>query len=203
MLDLLSDQPEIKMKINYVTNTSGWASWQNDYKYGLILILPPLAVSSIIEPLRSKYDPGSFASAPTHISISDPLRREMSDELDSEIAAILSGIMPFTLNYGRPEASRNHPGVACPITPQAPIDELKQKLHQAAIFEGKVYNRRQIPAHMTIAEFVSLEDSWRICDEVQNLVSPGSFLCDQLEFIVPDINMRFYRVKTYSLGEKL
>lgn len=188
------------MKINYVTDTSGWATWQNDYKYGLILILPPHAVSSIIEPLRAKYDPGSFAAAPTHISISDPLQREMTDELDSEITAILSGITPFTLNYGKPEASRNHPGVACPITPQAPIDELKQKLHQAAIFEGKVYQRRHIPAHMTIAEFVTLEDSWRICDEVQELVSPGSFLCDELEFIVPDINMRFHRVKTYSLG---
>ncbi len=188
------------MRINYVTDTSRWATWQNDYKYGLILIFPPLAVSSDIEPLRAKYDPASFAAVPTHISISDPLQREMTDELDSEITAILSGITPFTLNYGKPEASRNHPGVACPITPQAPIDELKQKLHQAAIFEGKVYQRRHIPAHMTIAEFVTIEDSWRICDEVQELVSPGSFLCDQLEFIVPDINMRFYRVKTYSLG---
>ena len=127
----------------------------------------------------------------------------MTDDLDEEITNILSGIEPFTLNYGKPEASRDHPGVACPITPQAPIDELKHKLHQAAIFEGRVYGRRDIPAHMTIAEFVTIEDSWRICDEIQELVSPGSFLCNQMVFIVPDIDMRFQQVKTYSLGEKL
>lgn len=188
------------MKVSYVTDTSGWEKWQNDYKFGLILIMPPPEVSSLIDPLRSKYDPGSFYSCPTHISLSDPLRREMTDELDNEIANILNGISPFTLYYGKPRASQNHPGVACPVTPQEPIDELKRKLHQAAVFEGKVYGRRDIPAHMTIAEFITLEDSWRICEEIQEMVPTGSFLCDQLEFIVPDINMQFQRVKTYILG---
>ena len=188
------------MKVNYVTDTSGWKEWQKDYRLGLVLIMPPLEVSSLIDPLRAKYDPGAHKSCPTHISLSDPLQREMTDELDKEITNILNGIAPFTLHYGKPRASRNHPGVVCPITPQTAIDELKRKLHQAAVFEGKVYGRRDIPAHMTIAEFVTLEDSWRICAEVQDIVPPGSFLCDQLEFIVPDINMQFERIKTYTFG---
>ena len=59
---------------------------------------------------------------------------------------------------------------------------------------------RDIPAHMTIAEFVTIEESWQIFEEIQDIAPSGSFLCNQLEFIVPDINMQFQRVKTYTLG---
>ncbi len=126
------------MRVNYVTDTSKWEKWQNDYRCGLILIMPPPEVSRLIDPLRSKYDPGAFYSCPTHISISDPLRLEMTQELDDEVTDILSRIDPFMLYYDKPIASRDHAGVAYPITPQEPIDDLKQKLHQAAIFEGQV-----------------------------------------------------------------
>ena len=186
--------------VTYVTDTSKWEKWQNDYRLGLILIMPPPEVSRLINPLRSKYDPKAFYSCPTHISISDPLRREMTQELDDEITGILSTIASFTLHYDKPKASRHHAGVAYPITPQKPIDELKRRLHQAAIFEGKVYERRDIPAHMTIAEFVTIAESWQIFEEIQDIAPSGSFLCNQLEFIVPDINMQFQRVKTYALG---
>jgi len=190
------------MRVNYVTDTSKWEKWQNDYRCGLILIMPPPEVSRLVDPLRSKYDPGAFYSCPTHISISDPLRLEMTQELDDEVTDILSRIDPFMLYYDKPIASRDHAGVAYPIMPQEPIDDLKQKLHQATIFEGKVYGRRDIPAHMTIAEFVTIEESWRIWEDIKDIAPSGSFLCDQLELIVPDINMQFQKVKTYALGAR-
>ena len=186
--------------INYVADTSKWEQWQNDYRLGLILIMPPAEVSSQIDPLRFKYDPKAFYSCTTHISVSDPLRLEMTTELDMEIAGILSRIKPFMLHFDKPAASRVHAGVTYAINPQGPIDELKRKLHQAAVFEGKVYGRRDIPAHMTIAEFVTIEESWQIWEEIKDAAPSGSFLCGQLEFIVPDINMQFHRVKTYPLG---
>jgi hypothetical protein len=185
--------------VTYVTDTSHWEAWQRDYRFGLILILPPLEVAAQIDPLRAKYDPKGFAMCVTHISVSDPLRRPMTPELDDEIAGILGGIAPFTLHYDKPLASRQHAGVAYSITPQAPIDEIKRALHQAAIFDGKVYGRRDIPAHMTIAEFVTLEESWQICEEIRDVAPSGSFLCDRLAFMVPDAQMRFRRVKTYAL----
>ena len=120
--------------------------------------------------------------------------------LDEEISGILGRIDPFILYYDKLMASRDHAGVAYPITPHEPIDELKKGLDQAAIFQGKVCGRRDIPAHVTIAEFVTIEESWRICEEIQDSAPSASFLCDQLEFIVPDINMEFQRVKTYTLG---
>ena len=65
----------------YATDTSKWEDWQRDYILGLILIMPPEEVSREIDPLRAQYDPHAYAICPTHISVSDPLRHEMTLEL--------------------------------------------------------------------------------------------------------------------------
>ena len=185
--------------VTYVTDTSKWEDWQHDYRLGLILIMPPEEVARQIDPLRAKHDPRAYAICPTHISLSDPLRRELTPELEEEIRGILAGIEPFTLYYDRPHASTKHAGVAYPITPQEPIDALKEALHVAAVFEGEVYRRRHIPAHMTIAEFISIEDGLKLCAELQDSAPSGSFLCDRLEFIVPDEDFHFQRRGTFLL----
>ena len=71
--------------INYTEDTSKWENWQRDYRLGLILIMPPPEVSQQIDPLRAKYDFRSFSYCPTHISVSDPLRRELTPDLEEEI----------------------------------------------------------------------------------------------------------------------
>ena len=186
--------------VTYVTDTSGWEAWQCDYRLGLILIMPPEDVAQQIDPLRKRYDPYAFAICPTHISLSDPLRRELTPEYEKEIEIILNDIEPFVLYYDKPCASAEYSGVTYPITPQRPIDHLKDALHTAEVFEGKVYNRRHIPAHMTIAEFISIEDGLKLCADLQNSAPSGSFLCDRLEFIVPDQNFHFQRIRTFLLG---
>ena len=53
---------------------------------------------------------------------------------------------------------------------------------------------------MTIAEFISIEDGLEICARLQSSAPSGSFLCDRLEFIVPDEGFRFQRSDTFLLG---
>lgn len=187
--------------ITYANDTSEWEDWQRDYRLGLILIMPPVDVAKQIDALREEHDPRSHAICPTHISVSDPLRREMTSAFIGEIQMILAGIEPFTLYYDQPHASPDHAGVAYPITPQEPIDELKNSLHQASVFEGEVYQRRDIPAHMTIAEFITIDDSHKLCSALRPTAPSGSFLCDRLEFIVPDERFRFQRTRIFYLSD--
>jgi 2'-5' RNA ligase len=186
--------------ITYATDTSNWEDWQRDYRLGLILIMPPEEVSRQIDSLRAKHDPRAYANCPTHISVSDPLRREMTPEIQEEIREILRPIEPFTLHYDKPHASTEHPGVAYPIEPREPIEALKEALHASSAFSGEVYHRRHIPPHMTIAEFISTEDGLKLCAELKDSAPRGSFLCDRLEFIVPDEEFHFQRKLTFFLG---
>ena len=188
------------MNVEYVADTSHWKEWQRDYRLGLILIMPPGDVGREVNRLRAKYDPPAFASCPAHITLSDPLGVEMTSERESEIGTLLNTKEPFELYFDKPQASRERAGVAYPIRPVEPIYELREVLHQASVFTRPPYWTRTIPPHMTIAEFVSIEESWRILEEIQETAPSGSFLCDRLEFIVPDKDMHFQRVKSYMLG---
>lgn len=186
--------------IPYVTDTSSWEEWQRDYRLGLILIIPPTEVSERINPLRAKYDPRTYAICPAHITLSDPLRREMTPQRESEICCILSRIQPFTLHFDKPHASDKHAGVGYPIYPREPIDALRSALHAASVFVGEPYYTRNLPPHMTIAEFISIEESLNLCRQLQDTAPSGSFLCDRLEFIVPDQDFHFRGCGTFLLG---
>ena len=186
--------------IRYAQNTDSWKDWQLDYRLGLILIMPPKEVSDLIDPLRKQYDPKSHATCSTHISVSDPLSLEMTPGLETEIRAILQDFQPFELHFRTLHASSKHPGVSYPIHPEEPIRALQEALHKSRAFAGKVYKRRHIPPHMTIAEFISIQESLKLCDQLQDTAPKGSFICDRLEFIVPDDNMRWHREITFMLG---
>jgi len=187
--------------ITYAADTSKWEDWQRDYRLGLILIIPPEEVSRQIDPLRAKYDPYAFAICPTHISLSDPLQLEMTSEVEDEIRCILGAIQPFTLYFDSLYASSEYSGVIYPIRPQEPIYKLKAALHNASAFSREIYSRRDIPPHMTIAEFISIEDGLKLCAQLGGFAPRGSFVCDRLEFIVPDNNFHFQKKLTFFFND--
>jgi 2'-5' RNA ligase superfamily protein len=187
------------MRMHNTVDMSGWESWQRDYRFGVILVMPPPHVAASVDAFRQAYDPRSHAICSAHISVSDPLPRELTDDAKGEIRELLQAVEPFEVQYGRPTASTQRPGVTCPAGPQERFDELKHVLHQASVFEGVVSARRAIPAHMTIAEFVTIEESLRICAHLADAVPPGSFRCDRLEYLAPDATFRFHRRETFFL----
>lgn len=187
--------------IKYVDDTSKWENWQRDYRLGVILILPPPDVSREIDLLRARHDPRSAAWCPAHVSLSDPLSSEMSPALAGEIRGVLSDVRPFRLHYDGLYASTRHAGVAYRITPREPIERLKDVLHGTSGFADAVHRRRDIAPHMTIAEFISIEESLQLCARLQDTAPVGSFMCDRLAYMVPDGSFRFQRRLTFPLGD--
>ena len=133
------------MRERDVADTSSWEPWQHDYPFGVVLVMPPPHVASPIDALRQAYDQKSHAICSAHISVSDPLRRQMSDDAQKEIQELLRTVEPFEVHYDRPTASARRPGVAYPVSPQERFDELKCIIHQASVFEGFPYSRHDIP----------------------------------------------------------
>jgi hypothetical protein len=185
-----------------VVDTSGWEPWQRDYRFGVILVMPPPDLASRIDALRQAYDEKSHAICPAHISVSDPLCRELNDAAREEIQESLRAVEPFEVHYDKLSASTQRSGVVYLVAPQQKFDELKRAIHRASVFDGRAAGRREIPAHMTIAEFVTIEDGLRICAELVDTAPRGSFWCDRLEYIVPDATFRFQRREAFSLGDR-
>ena len=78
-----------------MVDMSSWEAWQRDYRYGVILVLPPPQVAAPIDALRQVYDPKSHAICSAHISVSDPLRRELTDDAQGEIRELLRNVEPL------------------------------------------------------------------------------------------------------------
>jgi len=98
--------------ITYVTDTSQWEQWQREYRLGLTLILPPDDIGKQVNALRQEHDPRSASICEAHISLSEPLTREFTPELEREVRQALSAVEPFEIHYGPLRTFDPHPGVA-------------------------------------------------------------------------------------------
>jgi len=54
---------------------------------------------------------------------------------------------------------------------------------------------------MTIAEFISLDRTTELVDELGLTAPIGEFICDRVEYAVPDGDFRFRRLLALPLGE--
>ena len=187
--------------IKYAANTSRWEEWQREYRLGLILILPPDAIAKQVDALRQEHDPKAASICEAHISLSEPLTKEFSPEVAGEVRDVLSAVEPFEIRYGPLRTFDPYPGVAYRIEPEDRFFQLRRVLHGTSAFEGSQFKRKDIPPHMTIAEFVpDMETSEALREQLQGNLPEGSFLCDTLTFTIPDDGFRFRRVLELELG---
>lgn len=197
-------KPSIENKLitNYVSNVDNWENWEKEYRYGLILIMPPEPILSMINSLREKYDPKSQSSCDAHISLSVPIPRSVTEEDWKELQKIASEIKPFEIKYGKPRDFPPYPGVAYPLEDQTEINAVREKIENASLFSNAALRKFPFNPHMTIAEFISKEETADLLKELEDKTSVGVFLCDHLVYIVPDENMHFNVVRKLNLGKK-
>lgn len=187
----------------YATDTSAWEAWQHEYRYGLILILPPQPVMAAVDALRHRYDPKSAAICMAHISLSEPLPHPLTPELLAEVEILLATIAPFEIRYGPLRTFDPHPGVVYRVEPEDAFFALRTALHGTSLFRGSAFKRRDRLPHMTIAEFLpDMAESNRLMAELQGHVPVGTFLCDRLAYIVPDDRFCFRPVREFALGPR-
>lgn len=187
--------------VTYATDTSHWEEWQREYRLGLILILPPDDIGKQVDALRKEYDPKAASICETHISLSEPLTKEFTPDVEREVRDVLSTVEPFEIRYGPLRTFDPYPGVAYRIEPEDRFFHLRSALHAASAYEGSRFKRKDIPPHMTIAEFLSdMETSEALRKQLQGNVPEGSFLCDRLTLIISDDGFRFRRILELELG---
>ncbi len=182
--------------------TTGWEEWMNEYKFGVLSIFPPSDVMEIVNKLRQKYDPKSASIAPAHISLSEPLTSPITNGQLEELRKALESIEPFEMHYGPLRDFPPYPGVTYAITPEDMFMELRELIHGTSIFKNSPLTRKDRAPHMTIAEFITAEETARLMEELQDKISEGSFFCNEIELAVPDKNFNFKRVLKIPLGNE-
>jgi 2'-5' RNA ligase len=180
-----------------------WLDWQKPYRLGVILVLPPEPVRSRINFLRARYDPQSHKNVEAHISLTVPLQKEPDERHWAELERIVSRFQAIPISYGPLVPFLPRPGAAFDIQPQAQLDKLRLALEVSEVFLGAPPRQYPFWAHMTIAEFVTVETTKQLVRDLQDeRASTGSFVCDHLTYVVPDEQFRFTEWRSLNLGSQ-
>ncbi|WP_044640621.1 2'-5' RNA ligase family protein [Risungbinella massiliensis] len=180
-----------KIVTQYVDNICQWEKWQQKYRFGVLLLFPPNPLLAKVNELRERYDPKSSAACNAHISLTIPVPRPLSMADWNELEIISSGIKSFSIRYGPLKNYLPHPGVCLAIEPQEELDKIRIALEKASVFDGA--QKRQFPfsAHMTIAEFITIEQTKELMIKLKDVAPIGDFICTSVSYAVPDSNFRF------------
>ncbi len=187
--------------IEYAQKMTGWEEWMPEYRFGAFYIYPPNGVIEPVDALRKKYDPKSDAICQAHISLSESLAKPLTNADIAEFQSILSEIEPFEITYGPLRDFPPHPGVCYRIEPESSFRKLRNALHAASSFKDVPLRRGHIAPHMTVAEFISVERTKELLQELDGKVPGGTFLCNEIELAVPDESFCFKRVLKLPLGK--
>jgi 2'-5' RNA ligase len=180
------------MITEYVKEMRGWPDWQKQYRYGVIVILPPDPPLTEVNKLKVKYDPRGSAICGAHISLTVQLAGGVSDTDWMELQKIAAGIQPFTIKYGPvfnvlPAA----PGVVLKIEPKDVLEKTLAAIETAAVFQGSPRRLFSFSPHITIAEYVDAEQTKILTEQLKDIAPKGSFSCTHLSYIVPDESFHF------------
>lgn len=186
--------------VEYAEETAGWEEWQFEYRFGAFYIFPPTGIIEPVDTLRRTYDPKSAAICQAHISLSEPLQAPLPEEQIEEIRCVLSALQPFGIQYGPLRSFPPHPGVCYSIAPEAEFRRLREALHSTSAFADSPLKRGSVAPHMTIAEFISLERTDELLQELSGKVAEGIFPCHSVVYAVPNNNFYFERVLEIPLG---
>ncbi len=179
------------MITEYTLDISQWQEWEKEYQFGVILIFPPEPLLTQVNVLRARYDPRSQATCDAHISLTVPLPRPISDSHWRELEAIVSAIGSFPIQYGPLRHYLPHPGLCLAIEPQDQLNWLRLEFERASVFTGAPERKYPFSAHMTIAEFITGEQTLSLMDELQTIAPMGSFTCGCVAYAVPDSDFHF------------
>jgi len=169
-----------------------WEEWQKPYQFGTIAIWPPDEVREVVNLQREEYDPVSRAYCEAHITVTEPFIRRPSSQDWARIEEALLSFHPFEVRYGPLNTFLPYPCIWYEIEPKELVIGIRNALHQTGLFRLESKHAANFMPHMTITEGLSgpkVDDS--LLRRLQRESGKGTFLCEDLAYIVPDARFRF------------
>jgi len=116
-----------------------------------------------------------------------------------ELRRVTSVIQPFVIEYGPLRTYPPDPGVCFEIKPVDKFFALREAVRSTSLFSGHPLQRRNVPPHMTIAEFgLTFEASEALCEKLGSNASSGNWVCAGVSLAVPNRGFHFEEVAYLS-----
>jgi hypothetical protein len=127
------------------------------------------------------------------------LPRQLDSQSWTQLQDLLITIRPFEVEYGPVYSYPGICGVVLRAGPAEILCELVETLEAAPAFKSAPPRKYPFSPHMTIAEFITLERTQQLCDELSPKGLVGSFACNRIAYAVPDAKFHFKEVAWLDL----
>lgn len=184
-------------QVNFPTGSS-WPTWQRDYRYGTLVIMPPPDLASVLDPIRERLDPVPAAQIGTHITLTPPFAA-VPNFADVELVRTVIGSVPaWRLQLEQPSQFSGSSVVYLPVEPTEPFLKLREGLLATGLFRLDVPHTTDFVPHLTLSEFGTTPAAALEAD-----IPPPqamSFLVNSVIWVVPDEEAHFTVRRTFTLA---
>ena len=178
-----------------------WEDWQKLYRHGTLVIWPPDEIMNIINTQREFNDPLSASICEAHITVTQPLLNLLSDAEWDQVQDIVKYFPAFEIRYGPLKSFLPYPCIWYDVQPMDQVRDMRDALHQTGFFNLSLKHTDDFIPHMTITEGLSGPNvDENLFDILQKQSSPGSFVCQDVAYIVPDESFCFIVKSRISLA---
>ncbi|TQV72351.1 2'-5' RNA ligase family protein [Aliikangiella marina] len=172
-------------------------SWQKDYQYGTLLLLPPPQVMQIVNSLRQQYDPQSHKICVAHITLTQPLIKEISTDELNLIEKIISQFSQFEIQYG-PISNLSQTCIIFQIAPKKVILTLREKLHQTGFFNLNLPFTEGFIPHMTVSE-MGIANNDSVIRKLNQKFPVSTYHQEAVTLMKPNHQFVFKTVRNFNL----
>jgi 2'-5' RNA ligase len=177
---------------------SSWPTWQRDYRYGTLVIMPPPNLASALDPIRERFDPASAAHIGAHITLTPPFAAAPSSADEERVRTAIRGVAPMRLQLDRPTQFSGSSVVYLPVVPTEPFLKLREVLLATGLFRLDLPHTTDFVPHLTLSEFGTMPAAALRADIPQP--EAMAFLVEGVAWVVPDEEVQFTVRRTFMLA---
>jgi 2'-5' RNA ligase len=181
-------------------NVSSWLAWQRAYRYGLLVIVPPPDIASVLDPIRQRLDPVSAATFGAHITVTPPFVAAPNAADEERVEKAIRGEAPMRLQLDRPTQFRGSSVVYLPVVPSEGVHALRTTLLATGLFRLDLPHTTDFVPHLTLSEFGSAPEGAFKVNVPQH--EAMAFLLDTVTWVVPDEALHFTLRRTFTLSQR-
>ena len=175
----------------------GWPTWQRDYRYGTLVIMPPPNLASVLDPIRERLDPVSAATIGAHITLTPPFAAAPSDADVERVRTACRGVASMRLRLERPTHFSGSSVLYLPVLPTEAFLNLREVLLATGLLRLDLPHTTDFVPHLTLSEFgAAPEVDGRDMPPLEAM----AFLADAVAWVVPDEALHFAVRRTFMLG---
>ena len=176
---------------------AAWPTWQRDYRYGTLVILPPSNLASALDPIRSRLDPVSAATIGAHVTLTPPFATAPTSTDEERVLRCIRGLASMRLQLDRPTRFSGSSVLYLPVVPAEELGKLREVLLAIGLFRLDLPHTTDFVPHLTLSEFGTAP---AVPDTELPPPEAMAFLADTVTWVVPDEAFHFTVRRTFTLA---